>query len=459
MAGMNQTYTEIYPNLDIPACSLDAGIVGTGGAGFPMHVKIGAKAEIVIANGAECEPILETDRHFMLNHPDKVIKGVRLAMQATGATQGIIGIKSKHKDIIEIFEKLLKNGKNISLYPLQNFYPAGDEHVLVYETTGRVVPQGGIPIDVKVVVNNVFTLGLLADAAEKKPYTHKYITVTGEVNTPCVGEVPIGTSLGEVIDKLGHGAKISDYKMIIGGPMMGKVETDTSLPVTKTTGAIIVLPSDHKLIGMKTSDIRQDFNRAKSVCCQCNLCTDLCPRNLLGHKLYPAKSMRVLPFLMGNFQMESLAQAALCTDCGLCQMFACTMNLAPNRVNNYYKKIMSENNYRPDVKSQPMDAVGEFRSIRKVPTPRLIDRLGVYMYNNHLPFVNEKLVPATLELPLKMHIGAPCEPIVKVGDLVLEGQLIAKKPEDKLGTNLHAPCEGVVRKVADSIVIETIKGV
>ncbi|MBO5783556.1 MAG: SLBB domain-containing protein, partial [Clostridia bacterium] len=241
--------------MDIVACALNAGLVGTGGAGFPMHVKINAKADVVIANGAECEPLLETDRHFMLHHPEKVIAGVRYAMQASGAKRGIIGVKAKHQDIIALFTDLLKKERNIELCPLQNFYPAGDEHVLVYETTGRVVPAGGIPIEAGAIVNNVFTLGLLADAVEGRPFTKKYITVIGEVKTPCVGEVPLGISLREVIERLGGGITVADYGVIVGGPMMGKVCTNLDEPVTKTTGGIIVLPADHKLFDMKNSDI------------------------------------------------------------------------------------------------------------------------------------------------------------------------------------------------------------
>lgn len=166
---------------------------------------------------------------------------------------------------------------------------------------------------------------------------------------------------------------------------MGKITDDLSTPVEKTTGGIIVVPSDHTLVLRKTSDLKHDFIKAKSVCCQCNLCTDMCPRNLLGHTLYPSRSMRVLPYLQGDFQMESIAQAALCTDCGLCQAFACNMNLSPNRVNNYFKKIMAEQGYKPDVKGRPMNPVSEYGALRHVPTPRLIQRLGIAKYDMHRP--------------------------------------------------------------------------
>lgn len=110
---------------DIPSCAKAAGIVGTGGAGFPMHVKIQAKADFVIANGAECEPILETDRHFMLRHPEKVVAGLRLAVEATGAEKGYLAVKAKHADLAALFTKQLKDEPRLELFLLDNFYPAG----------------------------------------------------------------------------------------------------------------------------------------------------------------------------------------------------------------------------------------------------------------------------------------------------------------------------------------------
>jgi len=138
----------------------DAGIIGAGGAGFPTHVKLGAKVESVIANGAECEPLLCCDRQLMERWPGKVIAGLKIAMELCGASKGYIGLKEKYSRAVRELQEELQseNDDRIELFTFDNFYPAGDEQVLVYEILQKIIPEGGIPLDVGVVVNNVVTL-------------------------------------------------------------------------------------------------------------------------------------------------------------------------------------------------------------------------------------------------------------------------------------------------------------
>lgn len=442
-------------NLHICDMVKNAGIVGAGGAGFPTHAKLSAKADIVIANGAECEPILETDRHLLLNEAGKVIEGLKLAMQACGASRGIIAIKRKHKDISTILTELLKDESSVDLLLLDNFYPAGDEHVLVYEAAGRIVPMGGIPLDAGVVVDNVYTLALIADAIHGKSFTHRYVTITGEVNRPCVAKLPIGMSIGEAINKIAKGTSINRFKVIIGGPMMGKVENDLETPITKTTSGIIVLPESHRVVSMKTASLETSVRIAKSACCQCSFCTEMCPRFLLGHKLMPHRMMRLLPLREEGLDMESVYSASLCSECGLCGAYSCTMGLAPNRVNGLLKGVLSKNGIKPDYKNKKMDEVHEFREYRKVPTDRLIGRLDFVGYDRHLPYIDEGTKPERVILPLKQHIGIPAIPVVNPGDRVECGHMVAKTPEKGLSASFHSPVDGIVREVSQSIVIET----
>ncbi len=442
--------------LEIFDMVMKSGIVGAGGAGFPTHVKISAKAEIVVANGAECEPILETDRHLMLREARKVIEGLKLAMQSVEAEKGIIAIKKKHSDITLILKEMLKDEEHIKLHLLDNFYPAGDEHVLVYEATGRVVPMGGIPLDVNVVVSNVFTLSLMADACNGTSFTHRYITITGEVRNPCVTKLPIGISIRETIEKASGGIKIEDYKVIIGGPMMGKLEENLDNPITKTTGAIIVLPSDHKIVDLKSKNIKSAMKIAKSVCCQCSQCTDMCPRFLLGHNLNPHKMMMALSDIEDKSDLKGLYPATLCSECGLCGYYTCTMGLLPNAVNRYYKEVINKNRERPNFKNIMTEEVHEFREYRKVPTERLLDKLGLTKYNFHLPFVELDIKPEKVVLPLKQHIGAPSIPVLTQGQRVAAGDLIAEIPEKSLSARLHSPIDGVIKEISDSFVIESI---
>jgi len=180
----------------------DAGVVGQGGAGFPAHVKFAASVETVIANGCECEPLLFSDQVLMQRHAEEIVEALEAVMAAVGARRGIIAIKEKYRTAGERFERLL-GGKPIELARLENFYPAGDEHVLVHELLGRAIPPLGLPKDVGAVVSNVGTLHAVHRAMAGLPVTHRLVTVTGEVRRPAVLEVPIGTSVEECIAACG----------------------------------------------------------------------------------------------------------------------------------------------------------------------------------------------------------------------------------------------------------------
>ena len=178
-----------------------AGIVGAGGAGFPSYVKASSKAEVVVMNAAECEPLLGKDIEILENFTGEVLRGIELLAEAVGAQTAVIGIKRKHKETVKKLEAAVK-GRNIRIHPLGDFYPAGDEYCLVYETTGRLIPAGGIPLDVNVIVNNVETF--LNIARHERPVTHTFVTVCGAVKNPLTFHLPIGTRFSEAIAMEGH---------------------------------------------------------------------------------------------------------------------------------------------------------------------------------------------------------------------------------------------------------------
>lgn len=171
-----------------------AGVVGAGGGGFPTHVKLAGKADTVIANGAECEPLLHKDAAVMEHEAVAMVRGIQLAMEAVGAATGIVGIKAKNKHAVEAVEAACK-GTTVRVHLLGDYYPAGDEYDLVHETTGRLIPPGGIPLNVGIVVCNVETFVNIAAAAEGRPVTHKTLTIAGAVRSPRTITVPLGMSL------------------------------------------------------------------------------------------------------------------------------------------------------------------------------------------------------------------------------------------------------------------------
>lgn len=260
-----------------------AGVVGAGGAGFPAHVKLQAQVEIFLVNAAECEPMLKVDQQLMWQQAARLVRGVQYTMTATGAREGVIALKEKYRRAIDALTPLLPAG--IRLHILPDVYPAGDEVLTIWMATGRRVAPAALPASVGVVVNNVQTVLNIARAVEQRfPVTRRTLTVNGAVARPLTVTVPVGMSLHEVL-ALAGGATVDDPGFINGGPMMGGLITSLDNPVTKTTGGLLVLPKSHPLIQRRMQDERTVLSVARTVCEQCRLCTDLCPRHLIGHEL------------------------------------------------------------------------------------------------------------------------------------------------------------------------------
>lgn len=431
----------------------EAGVVGAGGAGFPTHIKVAANAQTVIVNGAECEPLLRVDQQLMDVKAAEVVQGLVIVMGITGASEGIISLKAKYKNAIASLEKVIM-GKPIRINILDDFYPAGDEHLTVYESTGRLVPQGGIPLKVDCVVDNVETLINIVGAVEGKPVTETYLTISGEVDQPVTLKLPIGTSITEALGIAGR-HDLDNMKVIEGGPMMGKIVADLNQPITKTTKGLIVLSQDHPLIQKRSLPTDKMIRQARVSCVQCRYCTDLCPRYLLGHKIEPHKIMRTVKNFQGK--EETLKMAFACSECGVCEQYACIMGLSPRSVNAMIKQELFKLGIKPDAPPENQ-TVKPIREDRKVPIKRLISRLGLKQYDRSAPLTEEEYPIRRVEIKLRQNVGAACNPIVKVGQQVKKGDLIAAIPEKGLGANLHASICGVVKEITDSIVISSLEG-
>ena len=428
----------------------NAGVVGAGGAGFPAHVKANAQVEYVIANGAECEPLLHKDFELMRHYPERVVHGVNLLMRATGAREGIIGVKEKNQQAIAALSAAIDDPA-IRLHTLGDFYPSGDEYILVYEATGRLIPPQGIPLDVGIVVNNVETLYNVSAAIDGTPVIEKFITVAGAVNNPVTFLAPVGLSYRDAIAMAG-GASVADFALFVSGIMMGKLEFNLDLPITKTCAGLIVLPADHTLVQRKSLPAERMHGIGKSACDQCSYCTELCPRYTLGYDVQPHKVMRSLSFTAtGEDIWNQFAQ--LCCACGLCTLYACPEYLFPKeacdkaKVDLKAKDIKWEGNR--DVQPHPM------YEYRRTPLKQLMQRLDVLQYDRQTPFQQIESQPQRVTIPLNQNIGAPSQPVVGVGQAVSRAELIADIPADKLGARLHASISGRVTDVNGSIVIES----
>jgi Na+-translocating ferredoxin:NAD+ oxidoreductase RnfC subunit len=261
----------------------------------------------------------------------------------------------------------------------------------------------------------------------------------------------VGTSIEDLL-RLAGGATVPDPAVINGGPMMGKLEEDLSAPVTKTTKGLIFLPKDHPRVLAKRRDFGQMLRIARTACCHCSHCTDLCPRYLLGHRLHPDKVMRLASYGHIGEPPERAAQVFLCCECGLCEM-ACVMNLQPWRLNRELKGRLGPAAAKALDKKAPTE-VNRFREMRRYPIPKLIERLSLGVYDKLAAPLDEDAVrPARVELLLKQHLGVPGRPLVAVGDDVTVGQPVASPPEGATGAAVHASISGRVEKVDQKSVV------
>lgn len=425
------------------------GIVGAGGAGFPTYAKLNENAKTIIMNCAECEPLLKLHRQLLEKYAREIVETFCMMGEAMGSTDVVIGIKKAYKAAIEALQSVIGDYPNVRLGLLDEVYPAGDEVVLIYEVTGKVVRPGGLPIECGVAVFNVETVYNVYRALQKElPVVDKLVSVVGEVEHPVTVRVPLGTTIEEVV-ALAGGKKIKDAVYFIGGPMMGRIGSGLE-PVTKTTNAVLVLPEDHLIIQKKKRKSSIDLKRAAASCCQCTMCTDLCPRNRLGHPIEPHKFMRAAT-CKDIQDTNSFVNTMFCSSCGLCEMYSCMQSLSPRSLMADYKAGLRAAGMKPPQGVIPKP-VGKEREYRKVPMERLMARLNLTKYNTEAP-LNDKVVGVPkVRIPLSQHIGAPAIAVVSVGDKVKRGQMIGE-PGTGLSVAIHASICGTVTAVSDKFVV------
>jgi len=428
-----------------------AGVVGAGGGGFPTHIKMSGKADTVIANGAECEPLLHKDAAIMRHHAKDVVRGVELAMDAVGAKDGVVAVKAKKKHAVEAVQAAC-HGTRVRLQLLGDYYPAGDEYDLVYNVTGRLIPPTGIPLQVGVVVCNVETFVNLVKAEAGQPVTQKTLTLAGALREPVTLTVPLGTTYREAFTAAG-GLTTDEPVLCLGGLMMGETTLDLDTPITKTATGVVVLPRSHHVIQRKLTPRQAQNQIGKSACDQCRYCTEYCPRFLLGYAVEPHQVMRSLGFTATGVEHWN-QWAALCCSCGLCTLYACPEELFPKEACDNSKAEMRQAGLKwtgkTEVKPHPM------HDGRRVPIKTLTRKLHVQDYDHPAEWREVALNPRQVILPLKQGAGVANTPLVKVGDRVAANQPLGEIPAKSLGAIIHAPFAGRVVSVTDRIVLERL---
>lgn len=282
----------------------DSGVVGLGGAGFPTAVKLTIKdlsqIEAIIINGAECEPYVTSDTRTMLDRSDQVWAGIGLLQTYLQAKRVIIAIEKNKPQCIQIFKKLCANVPGVEVAELPSLYPQGGEKVLVYNTMGRIVPEGKLPIDVGAVVINCTTLATIAQYIQTgMPLTEKCVTVDGSaVREPGNVIAPIGAPLSALFEHCG-GFKEEPGKLIYCGPMMGIAVPNLEMPVVKNTNAVLAFNEKDACLPEPTA------------CIKCGNCINHCPLKLSPTEIETAYRMK-------NAEKLGKLKVNLCMECGCC---------------------------------------------------------------------------------------------------------------------------------------------
>jgi electron transport complex protein RnfC len=305
------------PEEIVPAIQ-DAGLVGLGGAAFPSHVKMkppeGATIDTVIVNGCECEPYLTCDHRIMLEQTDALIRGVKLALKATGARRAIIGVEDNKLDAVsKIRERLAQVATGdlpITAEAVETKYPQGAEKMLIKSLLGKEVPVGGLPAHVGVAVFNVGTLAQMGELLPKtRGLIERVVTVSGPaVEHPGNFLVPIGTPLRFLLDQVGVNETLGE--VILGGPMMGMAVSSLEVPVTKAVSGVVALEREDP-----------DLNRRKVYpCIKCSECLKACPVQLNPSMLGQLAQAREYGRMAEDFFLDQ------CFECGSCA-YVCPSNI------------------------------------------------------------------------------------------------------------------------------------
>lgn len=290
----------------------DAGVVGLGGAAFPTHVKLAppedARVELLLVNGAECEPYLTTDHRTMAEFPERVHFGIRVMLQALGVTRAVIGVEKNKPDAIGALRATKPQDLDITVLPLTVKYPQGAEKMLIQSVIGREVPSGKLPIHVGVVVQNVGSIAMIGEVFETGlPLVERIVTVTGHgVARPSNLIVPVGTKLGDLLDMCG-GLTPDAAQILFGGPMMGLPVADLRTPIMKGTTGVVVLTR---------SEVRAQESYP---CIHCGYCLEACPVFLDPQYL----GSLALAGRYDDMQEHHLADCMLCGSCA----FVCPSNI------------------------------------------------------------------------------------------------------------------------------------
>lgn len=312
-----------------------SGAVGLGGAGFPTFVKLSvkdlSKLDAVVINAAECEPYITSDTRTMLDKSDDIMRGIEAVKKYLQPNRFIIGIEKNKPGAIKKMQELASQSEGVEVKVLPSSYPQGGEKVLVFNTVGKIIPKGGLPIDVGVIVINVTTLAFIGNYLKTgMPLVNKCVTVDGSaVKEPKNVIAPIGMSIADVLEQSG-GTKSEVAKALYGGPMMGLAVPSLDSPILKNTNAITAM------------DIKEATPPKTTPCIRCGACLNHCPLRLDPREIARA-------YKLGSVEDLQTLHVDLCMECGCCS-YICPAHRPLVQTNKLAKALLRVNQAKKEGK-------------------------------------------------------------------------------------------------------------
>ena len=312
-----------------------SGAVGLGGAGFPTFVKLSvkdlSKLDAVVINAAECEPYITSDTRTMLDKSDDIMSGIEAVKKYLHPNRFIIGIEKNKPGAIKKMQELASQSEGVEVKVLPSSYPQGGEKVLVFNTVGKIIPKGGLPLDVGVIVINVTTLAFIGNYLKTgMPLVNKCVTVDGSaVKEPKNVIAPIGMSIADVLEQSG-GTKSEVAKALYGGPMMGLAVPSLDSPILKNTNAITAM------------DIREATPPKTTPCIRCGACLNHCPLRLDPREIARA-------YKLGSVEDLQTLHVDLCMECGCCS-YICPAHRPLVQTNKLAKALLRVNQAKKEGK-------------------------------------------------------------------------------------------------------------
>lgn len=429
--------------------------------GFPLHIRLQRPVDAVIASAFSDEPLLETDRALFCRNPEPLLNALSQVASAVDASRLFLAVRDADAEVLSAYAQVRRRFPAVTLFPVEDAYPAADARVLTQLVLGHQTPVGARPEDVGALVLSMSVLHAVSEALKQRPVTHVYVQVCGEVGRPGIYKVPLGTSFDSLLSLAGGALKPTTAR-IVGGALKGKVlngQPGSDGAVTQTTRSLLVLPSDQGVVERMQLPPEQMLQRAASICMGCRACTDRCPSHLQGYAIQPHLLMRGMT-LRRDDQAEVVTGASACLGCHLCDAL-CPGGLSPGRLYGAVAEVLKARG-QAGLPAIPPKTPHALFAERQVGREWLIDRLGLRAYADAqtpapvrgkagwqgVP-VDEKALVPEVSLLLK-----GVEPVLAAGDKVTAGQRVASPSAGTVGAHLHSPLTGWIRSIrADRMTI------